>query len=68
MLESYCALEHVDCSLMLPTVIESLDVGDQVLNFTAGKGERLVGPVECRIVQLLGGVLLHKTSGFCKHV
>ena len=68
MWEGNGALQHVDGSLVLPTVVERLYVRGQVLNVTIRERKGLVRPVQSRVVQLLGSVLLDETSGFREHI
>ena len=66
-LKSFCALKDVYGSLVLPAVVERLDVANQIKDVAIREGESLVGPVERRVVQLIRCVLLYKAPSFCKH-
>ena len=54
-------------SLVLPTMVEGLDIHGEVIDVPTGESEGFICPEECCVIHLLSSVLMNQRTSFTQH-
>ena len=55
------------CLLVLPTMVEGLDIHGEVIDVPTGDSEGFICPEECCVIHLLSSVLKDQSMSFAQH-